>query len=211
MSQQISSSSSSSSSSVPPAADPRPLFFRAADQAVALIGAVGTGDLDRPTPCTEYDVRTLVGHLLTVLRRITTVAEGGEALSVPSVTTGVADAQLAATAVADAGRLADVWADDAVLDRPLTLPFGTMPGRGAALAYTQELTVHAWDLATALGRPELLDESLPTVLEPMARQFVPAEVRGGPVPFGPVIDVPAEAGPYARLVGWLGRDPNWVA
>jgi uncharacterized protein (TIGR03086 family) len=78
------------------------------------------------------------------------------------------------------------------------------------MAYTQELTVHAWDLATALGRADLLDESLAMITEQAARQFVPAELRGGPVPFGPVVDVPPDAGPYARLAGWLGRDPNWA-
>jgi uncharacterized protein (TIGR03086 family) len=98
-----------------------------------------------------------------------------------------------------------------VLDRMLVLPFGTMPGRAAALAYTQELTVHAWDLASAIGRADGLDPSLAEAVTPLARQFVPAGVRGGPVPFGPVVDVAADAGAYQQLVGWLGRDPAWSA
>jgi uncharacterized protein (TIGR03086 family) len=174
-----------------------------------LISTIDRADLDGPTPCSEYDTRTLVGHVLTVLRRITTVAQGGDALSVPRVTTGVPDTDLATTAADDAGRLAQVWSDDAVLDRLVTLPFGTMPGRAAAAAYTQELTVHGWDLATAIGRTDLLDDVLAAATLGAARQFVPADARGGPVPFGPVIDVPEDAPPYARLVGWLGRDPRW--
>jgi uncharacterized protein (TIGR03086 family) len=190
-------------------ADPRPLFLRAADQAVRLISLIDPAELDGPTPCPEYDTRTLIGHVLTVFRRITTVAQGGEALSVPSVTTGVPDAALAATATDDARRLAEVWSQDAVLERMLSLPFGTLPGAAAAVAYTQELTVHAWDLATATGRTELLDDSLAEAVLGPARQFVPAQTRGGPVPFGPVVDVPDDAPPYARLAGWLGRDPKW--
>ena len=38
-----------------------------------------------------------------------------------------------------------------------------------------------------------------------AHRFLPPERRGGPVPFGPVVAVPPEAGPYAQLAGWLGR------
>jgi uncharacterized protein (TIGR03086 family) len=192
-----------------PAVDPRPLFLRSADQAVAVMSTVQSSDLDRPTPCTEFDVRALCGHVIGVLRRITAVARKGDALAVPSTVTDVADAELAATAAADARLLAEAWAEDAVLDRAAVLPFGTMPGRFAAMAYTQELTVHAWDLATALGRPELLDDHLAEVAEVTARRFLPAETRGGPVPFGPVVDVPPSAAPYARLAGWLGRDPGW--
>ena len=55
-----------------------------------------------------------------------------------------------------------VWgldgSDDAVLDRVLTVPWGTMPGRFVGFGYLQELTVHAWDLAAATGRTGLDEE-----------------------------------------------------
>ena len=191
------------------APDPRPLFLHAADQAVGLLAGLAPSELDGPTPCTEYDVRTLAGHVLTVMRRIAHVAGGGDALDVPRVTQ-VPDAELGGTAEADRGRLAQAWSDDAVLDRVMVLPFGTMPGRAAAFAYTQELAVHGWDLATAVGRQGALDPGLAAAVLPAARQFVPAAVRGGPVPFGPVVEVGPDAGPYAQLVGWLGRDPHWT-
>jgi len=31
------------------------------------------------------------------------------------------------------------------------------------------------------------------------------------IPFGPVVQVPADAPPYAQLVAWVGRDPEWGA
>jgi uncharacterized protein (TIGR03086 family) len=196
--------------SAPAAADPRPRFRHAAEQAVDLLGALTPADLERPTPCTEYDVRALAGHLLTVLRRIEHVATGGSPFDVPQIVTGVADDAWAATARADADRLASTWSQEGVLDRMLTLPWGTLPGRAAAMAYTQELATHAWDLAVATGRSDRLDPAVAeAVLEP-ARRFVPAQGRGGHVPFGPVVEAPAGAGPYERLVAWLGRDPAWT-
>jgi len=212
----------------PTAADPRPLLFAAAAQAVRLVealqadidagpGTSGPGAsvsvLDAPTPCTEYGVRDLAGHVLAVLRRIEHVATGGNPLDVPQEVRGVADAGWAATAQADAGTMKATWSDDAVLDRMLTLPWATLPGRAAALAYTQELTVHAWDLAAAIGRVSELDDSLAVAVLPLARQFVPADQRGGHVPFGPVVELASRdlgsAGPYDELVAWLGRDPAW--
>ncbi|HEX2805338.1 MAG TPA: TIGR03086 family metal-binding protein [Kineosporiaceae bacterium] len=189
--------------------DPRPLFLHAVDQAVGLLAGVTPTELDGPTPCTDYDVRELSAHLITVLRRITHVADGGDALDIPTLSE-VPDAELGAAAVADGERLKAVWSDDSVLDRPLRLPWVTLPGRAAAMAYTQEVAVHSWDLATAVGRAGSLDPALAAALEPAARQFVPESPRGGPVPFGPVVEVPADAGPYLRLVGWLGRDPQWA-
>ena len=190
--------------------DPRPDFFAAADQAVRLIDGLAPADLDRPTPCDDYDVRTLVAHLLTVFRRITHVATGGGWTEGPQVITGVPDESLATVAAADRDRLVQVWSDDTVLERILSLPPGVqVPGRIGAFRYTQELVTHAWDLAAAVGRVDQLD---PALAEPViigAQQFVPRDAREG-FPFGAVVDVADDAGPYERLVGWLGRDPNWT-
>lgn len=190
--------------------DPRPLLLRSAEHVAEVVRSLTPAELDGPTPCPEYDVRTLAAHVLGVLRRVTAIARGEDALALPRIAT-VPDDELADAVSAEAARVAEVWtADDAVLDRVVTLPFGTGPGRAAALMFTQELTVHAWDLATAVGRAGALDVTLAAAAAPVARRLVPAEVRGGPVPFGPVVEVPADAGPYALLVGWLGRDPSWT-
>jgi len=195
----------------PRPADPRPMLFRAADQAVAVISLAGPDDLDRPTPCTEFDVRHLLGHLVAVLGRVTYVAGGGHAFDVPSMVLEVPDDAWGTTAKQRAAELRAAWSDDAVLDRVLQLPFGNVPGRGAALAYVQELTTHAWDLASALGRREVLDDELARVAADAARRFVPDARRGDPIPFGVVVPVAVDAPPYDQLVAWLGRDPRWVA
>src|SRR5215207_5615581 len=61
----------------PPDADPRPLLRRCADQAVTILAALRPDDLERPTPCAEFDVRTLAGHVLSVLRGVAVVTAGG--------------------------------------------------------------------------------------------------------------------------------------
>ena len=193
------------------ATDPREFLFRAADQAVAVVGLVRPDRLPAPTPCDEYDVRHLTGHVVAVLRRIAYVAGGGHAFDDPSVVLDLPDDGWSAAAAANAADLRAAWADDAVLDRVLRLPWGEVPGRGAALAYVQELTTHSWDLATALGRPDVLDPGLAEPALVAAQQYLPAQPRGGPIPFGPPVQVAADAPPYQRLVAWLGRDPQWSA
>ncbi len=57
------------------------------------------------------------------------------------------------------------------------------------MIYTNEFVLHAWDLAKATGQsPEWDPEMLAAPLAHMHRA-VPAEPRGGQVPFGPVVEV----------------------
>ena len=189
--------------------DPRADLDLAVDQVLRLVAAVRPADLDRPTPCEEFDVRHLLGHLLGVLGRIAHVGSGGHPFDVPTTVLDVEDDAWAARCEGAAAGMRAVWADDAVLDAVLHLPFGDVPGRGAAMAYTEELTAHAWDLASALGRRDVLDPVLGEVALAAATRFIPDADRGR-IPFGPVVAVPAGAGPYERLAGWLGRDPSWT-
>ncbi|TCO44874.1 uncharacterized protein (TIGR03086 family) [Kribbella antiqua] len=185
--------------------DPRPMLVRALDQTQHLIDTVDPADLDRPTPLPEYDVRTLLGHLITVAGRINLGLTGGNPLDLPTVTTGVDDVP---TAWKERRTTVDATlADDAVLTQICKLPWGTLSGAAAIAAYTGELTTHSWDLAKAINRTDDLDDTLATHCLPLVRQFLPAEPRGGHVPFGPVVAVADDAPPYAQLVAWQGRQP----
>lgn len=192
--------------------DPRPTLLRAADQIAGLVSP--DTDLGAPTPCVGWSVDDLLAHLVTVHRRIAHVGRGGHPFDLPHQTPqDGAEAYVAA--LAD-GRLevAAVWAPDvdaAVLDRELTVPWGVLPGRVAGWGYVRELAVHAWDLARALDVVDTLDPALADAVVDRVRSALPAEPRGGDIPFGPVVPVPDGAGPYARLVGWLGRDPGVTA
>lgn len=188
-------------------ADPRPLFFRAADQAERVVDAVPLDRLGEPTPCAEFDVRTLLGHFVSVMRRIDTVGRGGHPFDVPHVTTDVPDDRLAEAFRDARAAVEKTWSEDAVLDATLTLPWGEMPGRFALGGYVTELATHTWDVATAAGDPAALDPGIAEAALESARMMLPAEPRGGDVPFGPVVDVPGDAGAYDRLVAWMGRRP----
>jgi uncharacterized protein (TIGR03086 family) len=193
------------------APDPRPLLTRALDQVGGLVAGTYPEALDRPTPCDDWDVRALLGHLVGVHRRIAHVGAGGHFSEVDAIVEVADDRVRPELAAARAG-IDRVWgldgADGSVLDRELTVPWGTMAGRFVGFGYVQELTVHAWDLAAATGRTDVLDDELATAVEENAHRVLPAEPRGGPIPFGPPVDVPADAPPYERLVGWLGREPR---
>lgn len=186
--------------------DPRPGIALALDQAGRIIDAVDPSQYGLPTPCEDYDVQTLLGHFIAVIRRIDVALRGGIPMELPTIVTGIDDYPAEWKILREA--LDGTLAPDDVLARTCTLPWGVAPGAAAIGGYTGEVTTHGWDLATAIGRTDLLDEDLARVCLPMIRQLVPAEQRGGPIPFAPVVDVPADAPVYDQLAGWMGRKPR---
>jgi uncharacterized protein (TIGR03086 family) len=176
-------------------------------QTESIVAAVESGQLALPTPCPEYDVRALLGHMVGGLNRIAVVGEGGDGMAVdPRADDVPDDGWLAAYAVARA-RVTAAWADDARLDALVEVPWGKVPGRIALSGYVQEILTHGWDLARATGQPTELDPALASWVLAVAQRILPPEPRGGEIPFGPVLPVPPDAGPYARLAAWLGRQP----
>lgn len=186
--------------------DPRPLYLLALGQLQKLVAEVTPEVLDRPTPCSEYDLRALLGHTVGGVHRLAYIGEGGFAQDVAAQTGEIEDGEWPAVLGRARARVEAAWADDARLDRPAVAPWGEVPGRAAVGGYVMEVTTHTWDLAQALGSDMPLDESVAHAALGIARFVLPAEPRGGAVPFGRVRPAPADAGPYAQLAAWLGRE-----
>lgn len=187
--------------------DPRPTFARALDQAGELVAAVRPDELSSPTPCADYDVRALLGHLVSVLHKLALVGTGGDARGVPDVIGGVPDDSWTNAFAQARSEVDRAWADDDQLDRLVTLPWATLPGRTALDAYTHEFTAHSWDLAHATGRVAQLDPDLATRALDAFSHFAPPEDRNTQGPFGPVVPTPDDADIYTRLATYLGRHP----
>ncbi|KNB49212.1 TIGR03086 family metal-binding protein [Streptomyces caatingaensis] len=187
--------------------DPRPLLARAAQQLARLIAAVPAGRYDDPTPCEDFDVRALVGHLTGGAHAFAAIGETGRVAGRITPPEGVPDDGWAAAFDAARARLAAAWADDARLDMPVTVPWGALSGRDYLFSgCVMEMAAHAWDLSRALGDPFPLDEELGACALEWAQRIMPAERRGEGVPFGPVRPAPEGADVYGRLAAWLGRE-----
>ncbi len=188
--------------------DPRPLFLRSLDQLEKLAATIPAQALTRPTPCAEFNLRELLGHVVGAVHRIAYVGEGGRALDVFAQVGFVADDDWPAAVARARARAATAWADDAALDRTVEMPWGAMPGRAALSAYVMEVATHSWDVAHALDTPPQLDPAIAEFALDTAHRALPADRRGPEVPFGPVQQAPRDADPYTRLAAWLGRETN---
>ncbi|GAA3738165.1 hypothetical protein GCM10022205_25300 [Spinactinospora alkalitolerans] len=98
------------------------------------------------------------------------------------------------------------WRDPAAWQGVCAVGGVELSGREAGMVALNELVLHGWDLARAIGRPYECDpadaqaclaftSSIPD--DPQAREGL----------FGPVVDVPADAPVFDRVLGLSGRDP----
>jgi len=187
-----------------------PAFENAVASTAEIVKATPAGKLDAPTPCTEWDVRTLLNHLIGTLW----LAEGLFADQVPRYPMapgGLPAADLAgedpaaAYAEAAAAALAAAATGD-TLTRVHVTPLGEMPGPALAGFTTLDILVHGWDLATATGQPVDLDGRLAAHALGFAEQALATEEsRAGRI--GPAVSVAADAPVTQRLAAFLGRRP----
>lgn len=162
-----------------------------------------SADFDRPTPCAEFTVRDLMGHLLATAHRSLGTARGESTRQVAHVITEVTEEDLALTYATLAGQIGPAWRALAGPDQVVIAPWGECSAYQAAKGFTVETLAHGWDLATATGRdPEELSAVAVRCLA-FADAVVPERLRG--VMYAPPTRPTADDGPTTRLARHLGR------
>jgi uncharacterized protein (TIGR03086 family) len=187
--------------------DPRPVYDGATAWVLGLLRAVRQDQQHLPTPCEEFDVRTLSSHLIGTVGRVIAIAETGDAETAPAI----APEHDADTFERLAAQARQIWADDALLAKPVKAPWGEAEGRIALWCYANEALVHGWDLAVATGQHSEADPALVEPVAAVVNQFIPAEIRVPGVPFAAVVESRTDAGPTERLANWSGHaSRSWL-
>lgn len=188
--------------------DPREAFNQITNFASSVLAELSESALRNPSPCEDYDAGGIAAHLVAVLHRVDAVARGLDPFSVPQAIPGLEPAGFieAWDRAVEAQRT--TWLDDEVLVTPLVLPFATLPGAIALPLYCAEVLVHTWDLAKAINLDVQWDEGLVAGALQTMQFGLPADPRGGEIPFGPVVEVAEDSALIDRLVAWVGRDPR---
>ncbi|MBA4859897.1 TIGR03086 family protein [Streptomyces sp. PSKA54] len=166
--------------------------------------------LGAATPCPDYAVRNLLGHVvgLTVAFRDaarkdfgpTTDTDPGS--SMPDVEPdwrGVLPKLL--------DELAEAWRDPQAWEGMTRAGSVDLPGAVAGAVAIDELVVHGWDLARATGQEYAPDTSSLEAARSLLAQAAEDPTGGGL--FGPVVPVPPDAPLLDRVIGLSGRDPGW--
>ena len=178
------------------------LYERAAAGTRRYLSSVKTDQWGDPTPCDDWDVRTLVNHLVGGAGGVKTTFEG----AAPQSSAGVdllGDDPLRSFDDAVAGAVGALSAPRA-LSKTLQTRVGETPATNFAFARMQEMLIHGWDLAVALGQDATLDEELVEAAYVRALENR-ARYRAGTA-FGPAEITPSdEATTQSKLLGILGH------
>lgn len=182
---------------------------RAVAQAKALVAGVRDDQLSAPTPCTEWDVKALLGHLLGGALIYGAAAREGK------VPKGLLDEAMAPDVVGDDFRERLASAGDAMveafrrpgaLEETMELPFGTLPGRAVLNLAAMDTTIHAADLAHATGQ-SFDDTGLAEATLELGRkaEAAPGSFLRAPNVLGPEHPCADDAPAATRLLAFAGR------
>ncbi|MCU0267325.1 MAG: TIGR03086 family metal-binding protein [Acidimicrobiales bacterium] len=180
------------------------LVDRAVDDTARIVAAVQPDDLERPTPCADFDVRALLAHLIGGLDAFAVLAETGEMRFEPDPDITAETASSSYRAAAE--RLRAAWRAPGVLDRTYQAPWGESTAEQLLGFALIELTTHGWDLARATGQTRTVDADLAEAALAGARASMDDSVRV-PGLFGPEVSIAADAAAPDRLAAFLGRQP----
>ena len=142
-------------------ADEAALHRRAVEEFDERVRAVGHDQWELPTPCSDWNVRQLVNHLVYENRWTVPLMGGSTIAEVGDRYEGdlLGDDPKGAWAESSAEAVAAVQADGA-LERTVDLSSGPTPATEYVNQLYADHLIHAWDLARAVGADERLDSEL---------------------------------------------------
>jgi uncharacterized protein (TIGR03086 family) len=185
-------------------ADLRELFATASKNYEEAVHLIGRDQWGLPTPCTEWDVRALMQHLVNEqlwvppLLEGKTIAEVGDAFDGDNLGTDPA----AAWDEAAGGARAAVKALES-LQSVTHLSFGDNPAEEYLNQMVFDLHIHGWDLRTAIGADPTMDAELTEYLMPWTEVTMKMYRAGGVVAEAPPI--PDDASAQTKILALSGR------
>lgn len=172
------------------------------------VGGLGPADFELPSPCSEWTVLDVLGHVGTGIDFGTRLLRDERPVWTPNYPPGTGvegDPRTWWDERADGARQSMVGLD---LAAPVDTPSG-MRTVGEGLSFPAvDLFVHGWDLSRSVGR----EFTFPTEAIEFGHAFLdplpPERVRHPGVFAAPVAGT-SNLTPTQTFIAWTGRDPLW--
>jgi len=179
----------------PPDLDP----LRSADATLAVcqnvLRRLGDGDLEKPTPCSDFTVGKLAEHLIGSLVSLGSMA-GADVVPAES---GTVESRVAFVAQ----QVLESWHRRG-LEGTVKRGDKDMPAGVAASILSVELLVHAWDFSVATSQQIFVSNEVSDYVLGLAHQVISPQARQGGS-FADAIEVGPDADILDRLIAFTGR------
>src|ERR1700761_6300162 len=169
----------------------------AAEDARVVAGA-SARPLDAVTPCTDWDLRTLLNH--TILWTAYSAERRARDEPLPEEVQSTAFAAQLDRAVA-------AWSDPGAWTRELKVMGNPTPSAGVGALLLAEMVLHGWDIARATGQDYHCDG--PVLAAGAQAVDDNAELFRQYQGFADAVPLPPGASAFDQLLAASGRDPAW--
>lgn len=179
-------------------------FKRASQHFGTLVTQIRDDQWSDPTPCSEWDVRLLVRHLVYEDLWAPPLFEGETIESVGERFEGDILGSDPKAAWQQAQKGADTAIEsDGAMERIVHLSWGDEKGEEYTSQLLLDHLVHGWDLARGIGADDRMD---PELVEYVYARWKDREemIRGAGV-FGEQQEISSDAGTQTKLLALLGR------
>ena len=185
-----------------------PALMSAAAEAARVVAGAASAPLAAATPCSDWDLRTLLNHTIlwtaySAERRAhgESVAEDLMSKDFTAAPDYVADYQ------AQLAKAVQAWSEPEAWERELSVMGNATKASDVGFMLIMEAVLHGWDTARATGQDYHCDEQLAqavlTTVQAQADMF--RQYQG----FAAVVPVPPDASTFDRALSLSGRDPDW--
>ena len=191
--------------------NPVDLYQQAIARAKEVVAEVKQEQLDYTTPCAEWNVHSLINHLIGGAE----LAAAGLLGNPSTLTPGKAESsyisensagKLSQAYQIESDGVLDAAAKPGALERSLPTPFGDMPMAQFMMGTALDQLIHTWDLAKATGQDVSLSPSLVEAAYPVLTSgFADMGRQGGFV--GPEVTVSDNASLQEKMIAYMGRQP----
>ena len=179
----------------------------AAEDSKVVAGAAAR-PLDAVTPCTDWDLRTLLNH--TILWTAYSAERRARDEPLPEElqsTDFTAQPGYAEAYAAQLDRAVAAWSDPGAWTRELKVMGNPTPSAGVGALLLAEMVLHGWDIARAADQDYHCDG--PVLVAAAQAVDENAELFRQYQAFAAPVQLPPDASGFDRLLATSGRDPAW--
>jgi uncharacterized protein (TIGR03086 family) len=180
----------------------------AAEATRVVAGAANTKTLEQTTPCTDWDLRTLLNHMILWTSYSAERRAHGESVAEELMSKDfTAEPGYAQAYQAQIAKAVDAWSEPEAWAGDRNVMGSATPAADIAAMLIAEMVLHGWDIAQATGQDYRCDEGVAqAVLETVRAQGELFRQYQG---FAAIVSVPEDATAFDRALALSGRDPGW--
>jgi uncharacterized protein (TIGR03086 family) len=184
-------------------ADLKELHRRNLERFGVHVAGVTDDQWNGPTPCTEWDVRMLVNHLVSENLWMPPLLEGQTIADVGGRLEGDLLGNDPRSAWDASAKEVGVAVEAVDLGEIVHVSYGDITAEAYVFEVMADLAIHGWDLARAIGADETMDtETVDLLFGHFKPQEEALKASGA---FGPRVDPPSGADKQTQLLAVFGR------